>query len=128
VCAQVPVGSSVYLREAAAQNVGVATPDPAPGLPIGNVVMRFDVVSDAIIPDTPPIPSTLVDLPPIPQPDSFFEWRFTLDNGQFHMVQWDIVDSIAELRQKREQIAQRRRDAVLPVEDGLPKPRKERAG
>ncbi|HEU0177865.1 MAG TPA: multicopper oxidase domain-containing protein [Blastocatellia bacterium] len=252
--AQVPVGSSIYLREAALQNVGVATPDPAPGTPIGNVVMRFDVVSNPIIPDTPPIPSTLVELPPIPDPvDTVFEWRFTLDNGQFHInglpfdanrvdhvilkgtteewnlrnnvlagnwvhpvhihleegrilerttrpdpvnqpdlnvpvnlqqvqgvglnpdedsmnarrdvyplpgqntlkirlkfrdwvgrymihchnmnhednfmvVRWDVVDSIAELRQKREQIAQQRRDAGVSVEDGLPKSRKERVG
>jgi FtsP/CotA-like multicopper oxidase with cupredoxin domain len=253
---QFQVGQSVYLREAAVQNVGVATPDPAPGLPIGNVVMRFDVVSNAIIPDTPAIPNTLADLPtgilPPAVPDATFEWRFTLDNGQFHinglpfdanrvdhvvlkgtmeewslrndvlagnwvhpvhihfeegrilerttrldpvnqpdvhtpvnlqqvqgvglnpdedgnnarrdvyplpgqntvklrmkfrdftgrylihchnmnhednfmMVRWDIVDSIAELRQKREQIAQRRREAGLPVEDGLPKSRKETA-
>ena len=254
--AQFPVGTSLYLREAAVQNVGVATPDPAPGLPIGNVVMRFDVVSNTIIPDTPPIPSTLVDLPtgilPPVVPDETFEWTFTLDSGQFHinglpfdanrvdhvvlkgsmeewtlrndvlagnwthpvhihfeegrilerttrpdpvnqpdlhvpvnlqqvqgvglnpdedpnnarrdvyplpgqnsiklrmkfrdftgrylihchnmnhednfmMVRWDIVDSIAELRQKREQIAQRRREAGVPVEDGLPKTRKETA-
>jgi FtsP/CotA-like multicopper oxidase with cupredoxin domain len=242
---QVPLGSSIYLREAVAQNVGVATPDPAPGLPIGNVVMRFDVVSNPIIPDTPPIPSTLVELPPIPDPDAFFEWRFTLENGQFlinslpfdpnrvdhvvlkgsaeewhlrnnvladiwghpthihfeegrvlerttrpdpvnqpdlnvpvpllpdedpanarrdvyplpgqhsvrmrmqfrdfvgrylihchnmihedafMMVRWDIVDSIAELRKRREQIAQRRREAGVPVEDGLPKSRKGIAG
>jgi hypothetical protein len=46
----------------------------------------------------------------------------------FMMVRWDIVDSIAELRKKREQIAQRRREAGLPVEDGLPKLRKGRAG
>src|SRR5262245_4763401 len=45
----------------------------------------------------------------------------------FMMVRWDIVDSIAELRQKREQIAQRRREAGLPAEDGLPKSRKETA-
>jgi FtsP/CotA-like multicopper oxidase with cupredoxin domain len=250
--AQFPVGSSVYLREATVQNVGVPTPDPAPGLPIGNVLMRFDVVSNAIIPDTPSIPNTLVNLPPIPTPDAFFEWRFTLEGGRFlvnglefdanrvdhailkgtaeewhlrnnvlagnwthpvhihfeegrimerttrpdpinqpnlnvqvnlqgvpgglnpdedsanarrdvyplpgqhsvrlrqkfrdftgrylihchnmnhedafMMVRWDIVDSIAELRQKREQIAQRRREAGVPVEDGLPKSRKEMAG
>ncbi|MGH9753067.1 MAG: multicopper oxidase family protein [Blastocatellia bacterium] len=242
--AQFPVGSSVYLRENAAQNVGVVTPDPAPGLPIGNVLMRFDVVGDTIIPDTPPIPSTLVELPPIPEPDAFFEWTFTLVAGRFlvnglefdpnrvdhailrgtteewhlrndvlpgnwvhpvhihfeegrvmerttrpdpvnqpnlrvpvalkpdedpanarrdvyplpgqnsvrmrqkfrdfvgrylihchnmnheddfMMVRWDIVDSIAELRRKREQIAQQRRDAGLPVEDGLPKSRKDMA-
>jgi FtsP/CotA-like multicopper oxidase with cupredoxin domain len=249
---QVPVGSSIYLREAAAQNVGVATTGLPSGLAIENVVMRFDVVSNAIIPDTPAIPSTLATLPPVPDPDSSFEWRFTLDNGQFHinglpfdanrvdhvilkgtaeewhlrndviagawvhpvhihfeegrilerttrpdpvnqpnvtvpvnlqqvqgvglnpdedsgnarrdvyplpgqnavrlrmqfrdfvgrylihchnmnhednfmMVRWDIVDSIAELRKKREQIAQRRREAGLPVEDGLPKPMKGRA-
>jgi FtsP/CotA-like multicopper oxidase with cupredoxin domain len=253
---QFQVGQSVYLREAALQNVGVATPDPAPGLPIGNVLMRFDVVSNAIIPDTPAIPSTLADLPtgilPPVVPDATFEWRFTLEGGQFKinglpfdanrvdhvimkgtmeewnlrndvlagnwvhpvhihfeegrilerttrpdpvnqpnlhvpvnlqqvqgvglnpdedgnnarrdvyplpgqntvklrmkfrdftgrylihchnmnhednfmMVRWDIVDSIAELRQKREQIAQRRREAGLPVEDGLPKSRKETA-
>jgi FtsP/CotA-like multicopper oxidase with cupredoxin domain len=255
--AQFPVGSSVYLREAVAQNVGVVPtpPDPAPGLPIGNVVMRFDVVSNAIIPDTPAIPNTLGDLPtgilPPVVPDNTFEWRFTLEGGQFKinglpfdanrvdhaimkgtmeewhlrnnvlagnwthpvhihfeegrvlerttrpdpvgqpdlnvpvnllgvpggllpdedpanarrdvyplpgqhsvrlrmkfrdftgrylihchnmnhednfmMVRWDIVDSFAELRQKREQIAQRRREAGLPVEDGLPKSRKETA-
>jgi len=249
---QFPVGSSVYLRELTTQNVGVPTPDPAPGLPIGNVVMRFDVISNAVIPDTPPIPNTLVELPPVPTPDQFFEWRFTLEGGRFKvnglefdanrvdhailrgaaeewhlrnnvlagnwthpvhihfeegrimerttrpdpinqpdlnvpvnlqgvpgdpnpdehfanarrdvyplpgqhsiklrmkfrdfhgrylihchnmnhedafmMVRWDIVDSIAELRQKREQIAQQRRDAGVPVEDGLPKSRKEMAG
>jgi FtsP/CotA-like multicopper oxidase with cupredoxin domain len=243
--AQFPVGSSVYLREAAAQNVGVATPDPAPGLPIGNVLMRFDVVGNTIIPDTPPIPNTLVELPTLPAPDASFEWRFTLEGGRFKinglefdanradhvilkgttedwhlrnnvlagnwthpvhihfeegrilerttrpdpvgqpdlnvpvnlqgvpgglnpdedtsnarrdvyplpgqhsvklrmqfrdftgrylihchnmnhedtfmMVRWDIVDSIAELRRKREQIAELRKAAGLAVEDGLPK-------
>jgi FtsP/CotA-like multicopper oxidase with cupredoxin domain len=242
---QFPVGSSVYLREGQAQNVGVPTPDPAPGLPIANVLMRFDVVGDAIIPDTPPIPDTLVELPPIPTPDAFFEWTFKLVGGRFlvndlefdanrvdhvilrgtteewhlrnnvlpgnwvhpvhihfeegrimerttrpdpvgqpdlnvpvplnpdedsanarrdvyplpgqnsvrlrqkfrdfvgrylihchnmnhedafMMVRWDIVDSIAELRKKREQIAQRRREAGVPVEDGLPKSRREMVG
>jgi FtsP/CotA-like multicopper oxidase with cupredoxin domain len=243
--------------EAASHTFVVPPPDPAPGLQIGNVVMRFDVVSNAVIPDTPPIPNTLVDLPtgilPPTPPDATFEWRFTLDSGQFHinglpfdanrvdhvvlkgtmeewtlrndvlagnwvhpvhihfeegrilerttrpdpvnqpdlhvpvnlqqvqgvglnpdedpnnarrdvyplpgqntiklrmkfrdftgrylihchnmnhednfmMVRWDIVDSIAELRQKREQIAQRRREAGVLVEDGLPKSRKEMAG
>lgn len=45
----------------------------------------------------------------------------------FMMVRWDIVDSIAELRKKREQIAQQRRDAGVPVEDGLPKSGKDMA-
>jgi FtsP/CotA-like multicopper oxidase with cupredoxin domain len=243
---QFPVGSSVYLRENAQQFVSTPQPpDPAPGLSINNVLMRFDVVGDAIIPDTPPIPDTLVDLPTMPPPAAFFEWRFqrptqpglttcagqnqinelpfdanridhvvlkgtteewTLRNdictnnwthpvhihfeegrvlerttrpnpttqpnvrvqvpllpdeqfdnarrdvyplpGQhsvrirlqfrdfvgrylihchnmghednFMMVRWDIVDSIAELRRKREQIAEQRRAAGLSVEDGLP--------
>lgn len=74
-------GTSVYLREAQAQFVGVATADPAPGLPIGNVAMRFDVVQrEPWFPaDTPPIPSHLIDMPPAIVPDDSFEWRFTLD-------------------------------------------------
>jgi FtsP/CotA-like multicopper oxidase with cupredoxin domain len=71
-----PAGTSLYLREAAAQNVGVAVPDPAPGLPIGNVVMRFDVVNkESWFPnDTPPIPSVLTQMPdPIVPQGSFSE-------------------------------------------------------
>jgi FtsP/CotA-like multicopper oxidase with cupredoxin domain len=77
-----PVGSSVYLKENAPMNVGVPTPDPAPGLPIENVLMRFDVVGNTIIPDTPPIPATLVELPPIPPADASFTWAFQLLGGQ----------------------------------------------
>jgi FtsP/CotA-like multicopper oxidase with cupredoxin domain len=76
---RLPVGQSCYLTDAEPQNVGVARPDPAPGLPIENVVMRFDVVGEATIPDTPPIPSTLVELPPLPTPTDCFQWRFTLE-------------------------------------------------
>jgi FtsP/CotA-like multicopper oxidase with cupredoxin domain len=76
---QFPVGSKVYIREDEPQNVGVPTPDPAPGLPIENVLMRFDVVGEATIPDTPPIPNTLVELPPLPTPTDCFQWRFTLE-------------------------------------------------
>lgn len=75
---QFAVGQSVYLKEAQAQNVGVPTPDPAPGLPIANVLMRFDVIGNAVIPDTPPIPAQLVELPPIPPAQDFFEWKFQL--------------------------------------------------
>jgi FtsP/CotA-like multicopper oxidase with cupredoxin domain len=75
--AQFPVGTSVYLRENAAQFVSTPQPpDPAPGLSINNVLMRFDIIGNTIIPDTPPIPSTLVELPSIPAADAFFEWRF----------------------------------------------------
>ena len=38
--------------------------------------MRFDIIGNAIIPDTPPIPNTLVELPPIPPADTYFEWGF----------------------------------------------------
>jgi FtsP/CotA-like multicopper oxidase with cupredoxin domain len=80
-----PAGSSVYLKEAAAQNVGVAVADPAPGLPIGNVLMRFDVVNReaAFPPDTPAVPGTLIQMPDPIVPDASFQWDFTLVNGQF---------------------------------------------
>jgi FtsP/CotA-like multicopper oxidase with cupredoxin domain len=39
--------------------------------------MRFDIVGNTIIPDTPAIPATLVELPTMPAADAFFEWRFT---------------------------------------------------
>jgi hypothetical protein len=45
--------------------------------------MRFDVIGNTIIPDTPPIPSTLTDLPPIPAASSPpFEWGFRFIPGQ----------------------------------------------
>jgi FtsP/CotA-like multicopper oxidase with cupredoxin domain len=78
-------GSQVFLTEAATQNVGVPTPDPAPGLPIGNVVMRFDVVEREpwFPPDTPPVPGVLCEMPDPPVPDASFTWTFTLVNGRF---------------------------------------------
>jgi FtsP/CotA-like multicopper oxidase with cupredoxin domain len=78
---QFAAGTSVYLREAQAQFVGVTTADPAPNLPIGNVALRFDVVNrESSFPaDTPPIPSTLIAMPPTIVPDRSFEWRFTRD-------------------------------------------------
>ena len=80
-----PAGSSVYLKENAVQNVGVVTPDPAPGLPIGNVLMRFDVVNPEwwFPPDTPAVPSVLCQMPAPPVPDASFTWAFTLVNGRF---------------------------------------------
>lgn len=78
---QFPAGSKVYLREAQPQNVGVPTPDPAPGLPIENVAMRFDVIErEPWFPaDTPPVPAHLIDYPDPIVPDDYFEWRFTFD-------------------------------------------------
>jgi FtsP/CotA-like multicopper oxidase with cupredoxin domain len=80
-----PAGTSVYLKEAVAQNVGVAVADPAPGLPIGNVLMRFDVVNREqwFPPDTPAIPSVLATLPDPIVPDASFQWDFTLVSGRF---------------------------------------------
>ncbi|HEU5136484.1 MAG TPA: multicopper oxidase family protein [Steroidobacteraceae bacterium] len=80
-----PAGTSVYLKEATAQNVGVAVPDPAVGLPIGNVLMRFDVVNREswFPPDTPAIPGTLIAMPDPIVPDGSFQWDFTLVGGQF---------------------------------------------
>jgi FtsP/CotA-like multicopper oxidase with cupredoxin domain len=80
-----PAGSSVYLRENALQNVGVPTPDPAPGLPIGNVLMRFDVVEREwwFPPDTPAVPDPLCEMPDPLVPDASFQWNFTLVAGRF---------------------------------------------
>jgi FtsP/CotA-like multicopper oxidase with cupredoxin domain len=77
---QFPVGSKVYLRENAAQNVGMPAPETLPaGLAIENVLMRFDVIGDAFS-DTPPIPNTLVNLPAIPTNlNACHQWRFTLE-------------------------------------------------
>jgi FtsP/CotA-like multicopper oxidase with cupredoxin domain len=83
--AQFPAGTSVYVREAAAQNVGVVVADPAPGLPIGNVLMRFDVVNRELLfpPDTPALPAVLAQMPDPIVPDEVFQWTFTLVNGRF---------------------------------------------
>jgi FtsP/CotA-like multicopper oxidase with cupredoxin domain len=80
-----PAGTSVYLKEQAAQNVGVVTADPAPGLPIGNVLMRFDVVNrEPWFPaDTPAIPAVLATMPAAIVPDASFQWNFTLVGGRF---------------------------------------------
>lgn len=83
---QFSIGDSVYLKENTQNPQFVSTPtppDPAPGVPIGTVVMRFDVVGNAIIPDTPPIPDTLAELPPIPAAsDPPFEWGFRFIPGR----------------------------------------------
>jgi FtsP/CotA-like multicopper oxidase with cupredoxin domain len=78
---QFAAGTSVYLREAQAQFVGVPTVDPAPGLPIGNVAMRFDVVNrESTFPaDTPPLPADLIAMPDPIVPNNTFTWAFTRD-------------------------------------------------
>ena len=82
--AQYPAGSKLYLKEATSQNVNPGNVNPPglpPGLNIGNVVMRFDVVNtEAWFPrDTPAIPATLCTYPPICTPDTTFEWQFVRD-------------------------------------------------
>ncbi len=80
--AQFPHGSKVYLKEAANQNVGVASPVPLPsGLAIENVLMQFNVINREwwFPPDTPPIPSTLTTYPTLPATDATFEWQFVRD-------------------------------------------------
>ena len=78
-------GTSVYIRENAAQNVGVVVADPAPGLAIANVLMRFDVVErEFLFPaDTPPVPAVLTTMPDAIKPDASFQWNFTLAGGRF---------------------------------------------
>jgi FtsP/CotA-like multicopper oxidase with cupredoxin domain len=88
---QFSVGQSAYLVENTqnppnGQFVATPTPaDPAPGIPIGKVLMRFDIIGNATIPDTPAIPSNLGDLPPIPAAAPGvdpFEWGFRFIPGQ----------------------------------------------
>jgi FtsP/CotA-like multicopper oxidase with cupredoxin domain len=80
-------GDKLYLKEATSQTVndtGSGNTNPPglpPGLNIGNVVMRFDVVNREwwFPQDTPPIPETLCTFPPICTPDTTFQWNFTRD-------------------------------------------------
>jgi FtsP/CotA-like multicopper oxidase with cupredoxin domain len=88
---QFSVGQSAYMVENTqnpplGQFVATPTPpDPAPGIPIGRVLMRFDVIGNTIIPDTPAIPDTLIELPPVPAAAPGvdpFEWGFRFIPGQ----------------------------------------------
>jgi FtsP/CotA-like multicopper oxidase with cupredoxin domain len=80
--AQFPAGSMVYLRENAQQFVSdPPPPDPAPGLDIRNVLLRFDIVNPEtwFPPDTPPIPAVLTTYPALPPTQRTFTWQFTRD-------------------------------------------------
>jgi len=82
--AQYAAGTKLYLKENASQSVNPGNVNPPglpPGLNIGNVVMRFDVVErEAWFPkDTPAIPETLCEYPPICEPDTTFTWNFNRD-------------------------------------------------
>lgn len=82
--AQYAAGTKLYLKENTSQSVNPGNVNPPglpPGLNIGNVVMRFDVVErEAWFPkDTPAIPETLCEYPPICEPDTTFTWNFNRD-------------------------------------------------
>jgi FtsP/CotA-like multicopper oxidase with cupredoxin domain len=80
--AQFPDGSQLYLRENAQQFVSdPPPPNPAPGLDIRNVLLRFDVVNREhwFPPDTPPIPAVLTTYPTLPPTQRTFTWQFTRD-------------------------------------------------
>jgi FtsP/CotA-like multicopper oxidase with cupredoxin domain len=77
-------GTKLYLKEATSQNVNPGNVNPPglpPGLNIGNVVMRFDVVTrETWFPaDTPDIPATLCTMPDPIVPDTTFVWNFNRD-------------------------------------------------
>jgi len=80
------IGDFVYLVNNQAQFVGNAPePEPVPGIPIGNVVMRFDVVSDPPVPDASRVPSTLTTYPPVNLSEVVADrvLDFDLVNGRF---------------------------------------------
>ena len=77
-----PAGSKLYLRENRTMVVGNPSPDPLPpGLNIGNVLLQFNVVNREpwFPPDTPPIPATLTEYPPLTAIDNTWEWQFVRD-------------------------------------------------
>ncbi len=94
-------GDKLYLTDVRSQSVNPGNVNP-PGLPpgvnIGNVLMRFDVVNrETWFPaDTPPIPETLCTYPPICEPDTKFTWNFTRDpagsNPRFFRINDRVFD------------------------------------
>ena len=77
-----PAGSKLYLKENRTMVVGNPSPDPLPpGLNIGNVLLQFNVVNREpwFPPDTPPIPATLTEYPPLTAIDNTWEWQFVRD-------------------------------------------------
>ena len=80
-------GDKLYLTDVRSQVVndtGSGNTNPPglpPGLNIGNIIMRFDVVEREwwFPQDTPAIPETLCTFPPICTPDTTFQWDFDRD-------------------------------------------------
>jgi len=85
--AQYAAGSKLYLTDVRSQVVndtGSGNTNPPglpPGLNIGNVIMRFEVLNkETWFPaDTPDIPTTLCTMPDPIVPDTTFEWNFNRD-------------------------------------------------
>jgi FtsP/CotA-like multicopper oxidase with cupredoxin domain len=98
-------GDFLYLTDVRSQVVndtGSGNTNPPglpPGLNIGNVIMRFDVVNrETWFPqDTPAIPQTLCTFPPICEPDTTFQWNFTRDpagsNPRFFRINNRVFDA-----------------------------------
>lgn len=85
---QYSAGDKLYLIDGGAgrtQSVNPGNVNPPglpPGLNIGKVLLRFDVVNreNWFPQDTPPIPDPLCELPPLcDPPDATFTWNFTRD-------------------------------------------------
>jgi FtsP/CotA-like multicopper oxidase with cupredoxin domain len=63
---QAKIGDFIYLVNNQPQFVtNSPEPQPVPGVPIENVVMRFDVVSNPPVPDNSRVPSTLTTYPTV---------------------------------------------------------------
>jgi FtsP/CotA-like multicopper oxidase with cupredoxin domain len=80
------IGDNWYLTNIAPQfTQNSPEPNPAPGVNINNVVMRFDVVGDAV--DNSQVPAHLIDYPDLNLNEVVTSriWNFDLFGGQFHV-------------------------------------------
>ena len=99
----VPTGTKLYLTNNQAQFVGNAPePQPIPGLPIENILMRFDVVGNPPLPDNSRVPSVLCEYPPVNLAEvaRTRTWDFDLVSGQF-LINNQVFDpdtSLADIR------------------------------
>jgi FtsP/CotA-like multicopper oxidase with cupredoxin domain len=79
------IGQKLYLSNNQAQFVGNAPdPQPVPGLPIENIIMRFDVVANPPQPDASQVPSILCEYPPmnLAEVQRTRTWDFDFIGGQ----------------------------------------------
>jgi FtsP/CotA-like multicopper oxidase with cupredoxin domain len=80
------IGDHWYLTNNAPQfTQNAPEPNPAPGVNINNVVMRFDIVGDAA--DNSQVPARLIDYPDLNLNEVVTTriWNFDLFGGQFHV-------------------------------------------